>query len=134
MSNYENDHRVRVQQNRWYESFDEAKMTVAITLENEEGEEETHTLSVKFEVCDTCEGKGRHVNPSIDCDGLTFEDFAEDPDFAEKYFGGAYDVPCYECSGRRVVPVLANEADRKLLLKRHLQKHGAGGFCFDIAF
>lgn len=63
-------------------------------------------LPAKFEVCDTCQGKGSHVNPSIDSGGLSREDFDEDPGFREEYFSGAYDVPCYGCAGRRVVPVI----------------------------
>jgi hypothetical protein len=60
-----------------------------------------------WRVCGTCGGKGRHVNPSIDADhGITAEEFADDPDFAEDYFGGVYDVTCHECGGKRVVPEL----------------------------
>lgn len=58
---------------------------------------------VHFIVCPTCEGRGTHVNPSIDSGGIEVEDFYEDPDFAEAYFGGAYDVSCHECGGQRVV-------------------------------
>lgn len=57
-----------------------------------------------YEVCSRCRGEGKHVNPSIDGHGLGAEDF-EDEDFREAYFGGRYDVPCYECKGERVVLV-----------------------------
>lgn len=73
--------------------------------ENEEYLEEC-PLPMKFSVCGTCSGKGTHVNPSIDAHGLTQEDFYEDPDFAEEYFSGAYNVGCYECGGQRVTPVI----------------------------
>lgn len=73
--------------------------------ECDDGTAETE-LPAKFEVCDTCRGKGSHVNPSIDGNGLTAEDFAEDPDFREDYFSGVYDVTCHECKGLRVVPVI----------------------------
>lgn len=53
---------------------------------------------------DLCRGRGKHVNPAIDCGGIPASDFAEDPDFAESYFRGHYDVPCAACGGRRVVP------------------------------
>jgi hypothetical protein len=72
-------------------------------------------------VCPTCDGRGSHVDPSVDCMGISAEDFRDDPDFHDDYFGydgdeddegnpvrkarGAYDVDCYECGGRRVVPV-----------------------------
>ena len=61
-------------------------------------------IPATYEVCGTCEGKGSHVNPSIDAHGLTANDFYDDPDFREEYFSGRYDVACYECKGKRVVP------------------------------
>lgn len=62
-------------------------------------------VPLKFEVCPTCRGRGTHVNPSIDDNGLSAEDFREDPDFEESYFRGDYNVTCYECGGANVVPV-----------------------------
>ena len=53
-----------------------------------------------YEVCETCGGKGKHVNPAIDGHGISAEEMHEDPDFAEDYFSGVYDVPCEECGGR----------------------------------
>jgi len=50
-----------------------------------------------------------HVNPSIDANGISAETFAEDPDFAEAYHRGDYNVPCYECDRRRVVPICLDE-------------------------
>ena len=41
-------------------------MTGTIDLEDDDGEEEGVTVALKYEVCSTCEGKGKHVNPSID--------------------------------------------------------------------
>lgn len=76
------------------------------------GEEEV-VLPSKFVVCPRCRGKGTHVNPSIDGNGLTREDFDEDPDFEEAYFRGDYDVACYECRGRRVVLTLDREKATK---------------------
>lgn len=58
------------------------------------------------EVCSTCNGEGKHVNPSIDGNGLSPDAFHDDPDFAESYFSGRYDVTCDECKGERVVWVL----------------------------
>jgi hypothetical protein len=54
-------------------------------------------------VCPVCRGEGKTVNPDIDSHGLTFEDFAEDPDFAESYRQGVYDITCRGCDGLRVV-------------------------------
>lgn len=58
-----------------------------------------------WEVCDLCEGRGKVVNPSIDASGLSAEDFAEDPDFAEGYMSGRYDIVCPQCRGRTTIPV-----------------------------
>lgn len=75
-------------------------------------------LVCKFEVCDLCRGRGTHTNPSIDCCGLTAEDF-EDYDFREMYFQGAYDVPCNQCGGLRVAPVVDEQANPKELVDRY---------------
>jgi len=50
-------------------------------------------------ICPVCSGEGKCVNPNIDAHGLTAEDFHEDPDFAEEYFGGTFDEPCRPCRG-----------------------------------
>ena len=67
-------------------------------------------LPAVFQVCPHCNGEGSHVNPAVDGHGLTSDDFAEDPDFAEEYMSGSYDVPCSRCSGERVVPVVDESA------------------------
>lgn len=63
------------------------------------------TLPSKRIACPTCRGKGTRVNPAIDAHGLSREDFDADPDFAEAYFSGRYDVTCDECQGANVVEV-----------------------------
>lgn len=60
-------------------------------------------LPFKSIVCPRCNGTGKHVNPAIDEHGLTHEDFSEDPDFAESYFSGVYDVRCELCQGMNVI-------------------------------
>lgn len=60
-------------------------------------------LPTHKEVCSVCRGEGTTTNPSIDCNGISAEEFHDDPDFAESYFGGAYDVQCGHCQGMRVV-------------------------------
>jgi len=124
--NYYNDRRV-VGVFKWYKSLDEKRMKATIDRECFEGIDCPHDakcsagfeppkgfdcdkitrreVEVRFEICPICNGKGSHVNPSIDCNGLTSEDFDEDPEFARDYMSGAYDVPCNGCRGRRVVPV-----------------------------
>lgn len=113
--NYHSDHRVRAQE-KWYSSFDESTMSAEITIG-----EETHTVPVTFGVCPTCRGKGTHVNPSIDCDGLTQEDFDQDPDLRGNYMSGMYDVACYDCGSKRVVPVMG-ELDSDLKQKWEKEK------------
>lgn len=71
-----------------------------------------------YVVCPRCRGKGSHVNPAVDGHGISAEEFAEDPDFAEGYFSGRYDVSCEECRGERVVAQIDLEKLPKALRKR----------------
>lgn len=89
----------------------------SITIENADGDE--LELPAHFEVCPRCEGEGTHVNPNIDGNGLSAEDFAEDPDFAEDYMAGTYDVPCEECGGQRVLAVVDDPS--KLSADQHAE-------------
>jgi hypothetical protein len=79
-------------------------MTAEVTVYGDDDEEVVEALPVKFEVCGLCDGTGSHVNPSIDSGGLSSDDFYDDPDFADDYGSGRYDVTCYECGGKRVTP------------------------------
>ena len=45
-------------------------------------------------ICPSCDGEGRTVRPCIDAGGLSYRDFAEDPDFAEMYWSGRFDRDC----------------------------------------
>lgn len=63
-------------------------------------DDKVHTVSLEWEVCGTCGGRGKVVNPSIDAHGITADEFYDDPDFAEDYHRGVYDIPCPECHGR----------------------------------
>ncbi len=67
-------------------------------------------LPTTWAVCSVCRGAGTHVNPSIDSGGLSAEHLDDDPDFAEDYFGGVYDVPCNRCGGRTTERVVGLEA------------------------
>ena len=104
----------REQDFKWWSEFDERTMTALPRWAEDDREcEDDHGdtsswIPVKYEVCGTCDGKGKHVNPSIDSHGLSREDFDEDPDFAEDYFSGFYDVRCAECDGARVA-IVVNE-------------------------
>ncbi|MCK5609891.1 hypothetical protein KAR91_48915 [Candidatus Pacearchaeota archaeon] len=87
---------------------------ITVTILNEEVK-----LPSKFEVCSVCKGKGTHVNPSIDSQGISAEEFYDDPDFAESYLNGRYDVQCYKCHGKRVVEVVDRERCDPELLKEY---------------
>ena len=67
-------------------------------------------LPTCWEVCDRCNGEGKHSNPSIDGNGITASEMAEmcyeDEDFADNYFSGVYDVTCHQCDGKRVMKVV----------------------------
>ena len=76
------------------------------------GSPDEFDVPAKFDVCGTCDGKGSHVNPGIDSNGITSDEMWQDPEFAEDYFRGVYDVPCYECHGRRVIAVPVTKDDR----------------------
>jgi len=62
-------------------------------------------------VCDVCDGGGSVVSPSVDANGITEEEFAEDEGFREAYMAGAYDVVCPKCEGQRVYPAIDDERD-----------------------
>ena len=80
----------------------------------DDGSEEP--LPMKWAVCPVCDGKGSHVNPSIDANGISREQFEDDPDFAEQYWNGTYDQTCTRCKGRTTVPVVDEDACDSLLL------------------
>lgn len=64
-------------------------------------------LPTKYEVCPSCEGHGKYVNPAIDGNGITGDEWEEmGEESQEMYLSGGYDVTCEECGGNRVVEVL----------------------------
>lgn len=66
-------------------------------------------LPARFEVCTTCQGRGTHDHPSFRETGITSEEWRGpdwDDDSRQAYLDGVYDVPCSECAGARVVPIL----------------------------
>jgi RecJ-like exonuclease len=101
------DHRdIAANYRRVLHGIDRKRMVAYFTDMDDDGNETEVKVRLKFELCSTCDGRGSHVNPSIDAHGLSREDFDDDPDFAEDYFSGRYDVPCNECHGANVVPVV----------------------------
>lgn len=89
-----------------FERFDKRTMTMVFTFATDDGDDEEVTFPCKLEVCSLCHGTGRHVNPSIDAHGISGEEFYDDPEFAEEYMAGTYDVACYRCHGDNVWPVI----------------------------
>lgn len=85
------------------------------------GPDDQYEFEVEFpatrEKCDRCDGTGTHVNPAIDGNGLTQEDFDAEPGFFEDYMGGHYDVICEECGGEKIVLVIDREAADPAMLK-----------------
>jgi hypothetical protein len=80
------------------------RMVADVLIIDEDGDEVEVEVPFVWTVCPTCDGRGKHVNPSVDAGGLSADDFAQDPDFRESYFSGGYDVACYGCKGRTTVP------------------------------
>lgn len=64
-------------------------------------------LPTEWVVCEVCSGEGKHVNPSIDCGGISAEEFRDDPEFADSYMRGDYDQVCNACQGRTTVQGVA---------------------------
>lgn len=112
---YHNDHRVRGgRRGGLLRNVNKRTMTARLmTNDLVDGRE----VPIEFVLCPTCNGRGSHVNPSVDCHGISAEEFAEDPSFAEDYFSGVHDVTCYECGGDRVVPVPRNSEDKRELVE-----------------
>ena len=77
--------------------------TPELWTEDEDGNEVRIELPTHWEVCPVCDGEGKHVNPSIDCGGISGDQFDDDPEFWESYQAGVFDVVCYHCEGLRVV-------------------------------
>lgn len=63
-------------------------------------DDEERRIPALEETCPDCDGKGSYVNPDIDRHGLSADDFTEDPEFAEGYFRGVYNITCRLCGGK----------------------------------
>ena len=93
-----------------------AEVSVDIWSADETTLIESVVLPTVNAVCWLCDGEGHHVDPSIDRNGLSADELYEDPDFADEYFNGGYDITCNECHGRRVVKMV----DRAACAPEHL--------------
>lgn len=76
-----------------------------MTIEDDDGLE--HEVPTRWEICDTCDGEGKHSRAvERDGGGFTSSEWAEeDPDFREDYLAGRYDQPCDTCQGSGKVRV-----------------------------
>jgi hypothetical protein len=64
----------------------------------------TVIFKTAYQVCGICQGRGKHVNPSIDCGGITESEWSEwGHEEQDNYMNGSYDQQCAECKGKRVV-------------------------------
>lgn len=87
--------------------------TIQFELTDAAGAPSQHSLPATFRICPVCDGAGKRVNAAIDGNGISPEEFIEDPDFEESYFAGDYDVVCDRCSGARVIKVLDRSSARR---------------------
>lgn len=86
--------------NKWLESLDS---NIIVYVES------------KYEVCNTCQGRGKHINPNIDSGGITSSEWNEwGREEQDAYWSGRYDVTCYSCKGEKVTQILEYETDNKL--------------------
>lgn len=97
-------------------------MNPTITFVDDNDEE--HELPARWRVCGTCDGRGTHVNPSVDGHGIGAEEWERDwsDEEREGYFRGDYDVTCYECKGRTTVMAVDRESCDPELYKKY-QEH-----------
>jgi len=82
---------------------------IEFTTFTDAGDELEISIAAKFALCPRCRGAGSHVNPAIDGNGISPEEFRQDPDFEEAYFRGDYDVACHRCQGEKVIKIVDRE-------------------------
>lgn len=90
--------------------------SVEIFFFDSNGEEVTLDVPFRWEICDRCNGEGRHDHPAFS-DGISGEEWANewDDDERESYMSGAYDVRCEnDCDNGKVrVPNLDTLTDEQ---------------------
>jgi hypothetical protein len=112
--NYDRDPRVANAraQGKIDAGFNIQRMTFTFERDDGEGDEPTvYVLAAKMEVCPTCKGRGKHVNPSIDAGSISDDDdfWCDDDDDnwgGSRYQNGFYDVTCETCNGKNVVAAI----------------------------
>lgn len=85
---------------------------ITFTHIDDNGDEMECELPAKWDICGRCEGNGKHVNPSIDENGISADEWNNEwhDDEKEAYFAGRYDVQCNECKGAGKLLVVDEES------------------------
>ena len=92
-------------------------MKILTSIETKKGNVFEVLLPAKHSVCWRCFGCGVHDHEAFS-NGISPQEFDEDPDFAEQYFRGDYDVPCSVCKGLRVILEVDTEQLSPKMLER----------------
>jgi hypothetical protein len=108
---------------KWYDHISEKNMTICVILFDDDENEFEAFFPFNYKICDLCQGKGRHVNPGIDSEGITGSEMEElGSEFEETYFSGGFDVDCYRCNSKRVEPEIdEEEVNRSEELKKNYE-------------
>jgi len=106
-----------------WEEFSSINLSNVETATDKDLDYPDYTLSSKWAICSICDGEGSHVNPSIDCNGITQSEWEEwDYEDREMYMSGGYDQSCESCNGSGKVRVYA-EANEGSFLEWCYEKH-----------
>ncbi len=71
--------------------------TLKFLWTDDEGCEIEEQLAAKWEICDTCEGEGKHCQH---LGAITQSEFSQwDQEEINSYFSGGYDKQCDDCKG-----------------------------------
>lgn len=71
---------------------------IELHFDNEENP--SAIVNVKIELCDNCEGKGKHLQTSLRSIAFSRDDEDYDPEFMEEMMEGYFDQLCDRCNGQ----------------------------------
>lgn len=103
-------------QEKWedWAEYEELKCTFKEWLKSLGGNASVQ-CETKYEICPTCQGRGAHTNPSIDCGGITASEWAEwDEEERDYYMSGGYDITCSQCHGEKVIQTFEYDTNNPL--------------------